>query len=416
MAGRIDPGRAGAVRGVLAAGMLAAGAVATGALTARTAVRMSAPRRARPTAVRSVDLAGGTIRFAPTPEALLPGRYSFWFADGRGHARIGEIIERDSSAVRRELIGVDMGDLARAADGRFNGWMHLTPDAFGVPYRSEKVQTTQGAVPAWVIPAGDGTRWAVLVHGRSSVRQEALRAVPAFREAGCTVLLPAYRGDGEAPEGDGTRYAIADAEWVDVESAILFALDEGATEVVLVGWSSGASIVLATAERSRVRSVIGGVVLDSPVLDGARALLARGDGMPEPVKQGALSLLSSRWGGLLGAGELDLDPAARADPAVLDVPVLVLQSEDDGVAPPEVALGFAAARPDLVHLVLFSGARHTRLWNLDPSRWDRAVTSWLTGDEAALQEVTDGGGATSHRDGRSRRAASRRGGPRNPAP
>jgi alpha-beta hydrolase superfamily lysophospholipase len=423
MASRVDP-----ARGAVAAGVVAAGALVTGALTARTARRMASPRPQRATPVRAVDLASGTIRFGPTPDSLLPGRYSFWFAEGRGHARIGPIIGSDGDGVLRELLGVDAGDLTQAREGRFNGWMWLTPEPFGVPYRSERVQTTQGAVPAWLVPAPDrpreqgpdtasrrpGTgergpdRWAILVHGRASVRQEALRAVPAFLAAGWSVLLPAYRGDGEAPEGDVTRYAVTDGEWVDIESAILHALDEGATEVVLVGWSSGASIVLATAHRSKVREVIRGVVLDSPVLDGAQALLARGAGMPEPVRRGALSLLTSPWGRLVGSDALDVDPAVSADPAELDVPVLVLQSEDDGVAPPEVARRFAEARPDLVRLVPFSGARHTRLWNLDPARWEGAVTAWLADDERALAAISDPASASARRGDPSRPAAARR--------
>jgi alpha-beta hydrolase superfamily lysophospholipase len=410
MAGRVDP-----VRGALAAGALAAGALVTGALTARTARRMASPRQQRATAVRAVDLAAGTIRFAATPDALLPGRYSFWFAEGRGHARIGAILGDDHDGVLRELLGVDTGDLLAAREGRFNGWMYLSPEAFGVPFRSERVQTTQGAVPGWIVPAGDGTRWAVLVHGRSSVRQEALRAVPALLAAGVTVLLPAYRGDGEAPDGDATRYAVTDAEWVDVESAILHALDGGATEVVLVGWSSGASIVLATAHRSRVREVIAGIVLDSPVLDGAQALLARGEGMPEPMRRGALSLLTGRWGRLVGADALDVRTGEPVDPAELDVPVLILQSEDDGVAPPEVAHRFADARPDLVRLVPFTGARHTRLWNLDPERWEGAVTAWLAGDRPALERLSLGEPASVRTADPSRRAAARRGSRPRPA-
>lgn len=410
MAGRVDP-----LRGALAAAVVASGALLTGALTARTARRMTSPRPQRATPVRAVDAAAGTIRFAATPEALLPGRYSFWFADGRGHARVGAVLGREGDTVTRELLGVDSGDLDQTREGRFNGWMYLSPEAFGVPFRSERMQTTQGAVPAWVVPAGDGTRWAVLVHGRSSVRQETLRAVPAFLAAGRTVLVPAYRGDGEAPAGDDARYAVTDAEWVDVESAILHALDEGATEVVLAGWSSGASIVLATAQRSRVREVIRGVVLDSPVLDGAQALLARGEGVPDPVRRGAVSLLSSRWGGLLGAHSLDVHPADIADPAELEVPVLVLQSEDDGVAPPAVAHRFAAARPDLVRLVPFAGARHTRLWNLDPERWEGAVAAWLADDRAALDRISAGEAATSRTAGPSRRGSARRGSRPRPA-
>lgn len=410
MASRVDP-----TRGVLAAGVVAAGALVTGALTARTARRMASPRPQRATPVRAVDLASGTIRFGATPESLLPGRYSFWFAEGRGHARVGAIIGHDADGVLRELLGVDTGDLTEAREGRFNGWMWLSPEAFGVPFRSERVQTTQGAVPAWVVPAGDRTRWAVLVHGRSSVRQEALRAVPALVAAGWSVLLPAYRGDGEAPDGDRSRYAVTDAEWVDVESAILHALDEGATEVVLAGWSSGASIVLATAHRSQVQDVIRGVVLDSPVLDGAQALLARSEGLPEPVRRGALSLLTGRWGGLVGARGLDVHPGESADPADLAVPVLVLQSEDDGVAPPEVAHRFAEARPDLVRLVPFVGARHTRLWNLDPERWEGAVTAWLARDEVALDRLSAREPASARTADPSRRAAARRGSRARPA-
>lgn len=395
-------------RGALAAGVLAAGAVVGGAVTARTARRMAAPRTARPTAVLGVDEAAGEIRFAATPESLLPGCYSFWFAGGRGHARVGRIVGRDGAAVVRELLGVDTGDVAAAEDGRFNGWMHLTPDPLGLPWSSERVQTTQGAVPAWVVPGGDGSRWAVLVHGRSSVRQEALRAVPAFHRAGWSVLLPAYRGDGEAPDGEQQRYAVADAEWVDVESAVLHALDAGATEVVLAAWSSGASIALATAQRSRLRDVLTGVVLDSPVLDAAEALLTRGAGVPSPVRHGALSLLGSRWGGLVGADRLDLDPAGRADPGALQVPVLVLHSEDDGVASIDAARAFAAARPDLVRLVAFTGARHTRLWNLDAERWEAAVGAWLDGDAAALDRLSGRAVASGRRAGRSRRAAAPR--------
>ncbi len=410
MAGRADPLR------MLAAGALAAGAVAGGAITARTARRMAAPKPPRPTPVRSVDPGGRTIVFGATPDALLTGRYSFWFAEGRGHARVGAVLDHHGDAVVRELLGVDTGDIGAAREGRFNGWMYLTPDAFGLPYRSERVQTTQGAVPSWILPGGDGTRWAVLVHGRSSVRQEALRAVPPLHAAGWSVLLPAYRGDGEAPQGDGSsRYAVPDGEWVDIESAILHALDEGATEVVLVGWSSGASIVLTTAHRSRVRSVITGIVLDSPVLDGTSSLLARGDGMPTPVKHGALSLLRSRVGGLLGGDDLDVDPGMTADPAELDVRALVLQSEDDGVAPTEVTHAFAEARPDLVRLVPFVGARHTRLWNLDSARWEGALTSWLAHDEAALDRLTGEAASTVRRAGPSRRAAGRRAAPPSPA-
>ncbi|MFD1722900.1 alpha/beta hydrolase [Amnibacterium endophyticum] len=353
------------VRGVLAAVALGAGAAAGGVLALRRGDRRR--RGGASTAVRRVDLERGEIRLAPTPDALAPGRYSIWFAGGSGHARVGEVLRREGRAVVRRLLGVDLGDLGAAEEVRFNGWMHLGPATLDLPWRTERVRTAQGSVPAWTVPGGEGRRWAVLVHGRSSTRQEALRAVPVLHAAGLTALLPAYRGDGEAPDGARARYALEDAEWVDVESAVAHALEHGAREVVLVAFSSGASIALATAHRSGLRSVVRGVVLDSPLL--------------------------GRWD----------------DPAEPDAPVLILHGEDDGVAPIAASRAFAAARADRVVLVPFDGGRHTRLWNRDPDRWDGALAAWLGGDAAALARLSRPGTASGRTADRSRRAAGRRG-------
>ncbi|MCU1507048.1 MAG: alpha/beta fold hydrolase, partial [Microbacteriaceae bacterium] len=35
------------------------------------------------------------------------------------------------------------------------------------------------------------------------------------------------------------------------------------------------------------------------------------------------------------------------------------------------------ARPDIVTLEAFTVARHTKLWNYDPDRWNRAIDGWL---------------------------------------
>jgi uncharacterized protein len=388
----------GVIGGAVAAGsVLVAGAVFAGAMTTGVARRMvgTGRRRTAVTAVLGVDPAAGRIRFAPTDDAALPGVYSFWFDEGRGHARVGRILDRTGTAVTRELLGVDAGDITTATEGRFNGWVYLTPEQLGVPWEDVRIQTTLGVVPAWEVPADgfDSPRWAVLVHGRRTVRQEVLRAVPVFREAGWSTLLVSYRDDGEAPSSTSPKYGLEDAEWLDVESAVLHALDQGAREVVLVGFSMGGAIVLQTAMRSRLQAVISGVVLDSPVLDFAEALLHQGDAtrLPAPVRRGALSLVGSRLGPLLTGQDEPFDTRGAevvARVADLDVPVLVLHSEDDGIAPIAVSRRLAAERPDVVRLVPFTTARHTKLWNHDRERWEGAVRAWLTNDEAALAALS----------------------------
>jgi pimeloyl-ACP methyl ester carboxylesterase len=138
--------------------------------------------------------------------------------------------------------------------------------------------------------------------------------------------------------------------------------------------------------------VVTGIVLESPVLSWAEALLHQGDALdlPGPVKRGALTLVSSRWGARLTGHDEPIDVrslelVARVED--LAVPVLVLHSEDDGFAPIESSRRLARERPDLVQLVPFSIARHTKLWNHDPERWEGAIAAWLRGDEEGLRAL-----------------------------
>jgi pimeloyl-ACP methyl ester carboxylesterase len=228
----------------------------------------------------------------------------------------------------------------------------------------------------------------VLVHSRGSVRQEVLRAVPAIRRAGWHSLVISYRDDGEGPGSDEAPVSLGDPDWLDVESAVLAALDRGATEVVLLGWSLGSSLVLETAQKSRLAEVLSGLVLDSPVMAWSDVVLHRTDvTAPEAVRRGVISLASTRLGARLAPrqGPLDaggFDVAAAADE--LRLPMLILHSDDDGFAPVDASRRLARERPDLVRLVPFTVARHGRLWNYDPGRWEGAVSAWLAGDAAAL--------------------------------
>ncbi len=338
------------------------------------------------TEVLGVDVESGTVTFSRSADAVVPGRYSFWFSGAKGHARVGAILGETATSVTRKLLAVDFGDLAQAERGRFNGWFYRNPEEVGPAAEDVVIDTELGPAPAWLVrarPKDEASgRWAILVHGRAVMRAEAIRGIPVFRAAGYASLLISYRNDFEAPASQDGRYALGDTEWRDVDAAIEFALSNGARTVVLMGWSMGGATVLQTVTRSARADVVQGLVLDSPVVDWVTALdyQGRAMGLRGPLRRLVYAMLGGAWGrpftGQHTPVELArLDFVRRA--GELTVPILILHSDDDGYIPSTASRALAAARPDLVTLEVFDTARHTKLWNYDPERWDSAIAAWL---------------------------------------
>lgn len=377
------PGRIVGVSAIVIAGLAATVALGSSVIAVVFARTVITPPTRREEDLRILGYDGASVTLTPTTDALTPGRYSLWFAGDTGHARLGEIVARDAVSVTRRVLSVDFGDLAIARRARLSGWFYLGPGDLGYPFEDVAVPTELGPAPAWVIPADGGSdRWVIGVHGRAVTRREAVRAVPVFREAGYTSLLVSYRNDGDAPGSTDRRYALGDTEWRDVDAAIRFAIDHGAREIVLMGWSMGGATVLQAATRSPSAAVVRGVVLESPVVDWVTALHFQGVAyrLPRVIRVGILGLLSRRSARILtGLGApIDLarlDWVARA--AELDLPVLLLHSDDDGYIPSTASRALAEARPDIVTFESFSVARHTRLWNYDADRWNAAISRWL---------------------------------------
>ena len=392
-------------RGAVAGAAVALAATAAGsALAAHFARRVVTPSRSRPddATVLAVHGPAGSptaVVLRESPEALAPGRYGLWLAGGAGHARLGPVLERDGgtgrgsgpATVTREVVGVDAGELV-PGPARWDG-AYFAGDpssALGLAHADVLVRSDVGDLPTWEVPpppAGGGGApasdvWAVLVHGRGATRAECLRALPVLHRLGVGAVVPAYRNDAEAPPSRRGRYGLGGTEWRDVEAAVLHALARGAREVVLVGWSMGAATVLQLLARSWTADRVRAVVLDGPVLDWRHVLdhQARLNRLPAPIGRYGLAMLSSPVArAVVGVEDpVDLgrmDWVARA--AELHVPLLVLHSDDDEYVPVEPTRWLAAARPDVVRHVEFTGAGHCREWNVDPDRWEREVARFL---------------------------------------
>jgi pimeloyl-ACP methyl ester carboxylesterase len=365
-----------------------AGAIALATLTVVVARKVVTPSKKRVEDIRILGFRDGAVTLSATLDSLLPGTYSLWFSEGSGHAKIGRILEIGPTWVRREVLAIDYGELGEAARGYVAGWVYLGPDELELPFEDVVVDAPSGPAPAWLIPApssdrGSGGRWLIGVHGRGVRRQECLRAVDVASRCGYTSLLVSYRNDGDAQPSNDGRYGLGDTEWPDIEAAIDFAVEHGATEIVLMGWSMGGAISLQIATRSSRAALVKGLILESPVINWTETLHFQADALhiPYPVRTAATNLLSAGWGApLVGIDEPialnRLDFVARAND--LDLPILLLHSVDDGYVPAGSSRALAEARPDIVTYEEFTVARHTKLWNYDPERWNAAIGAWLS--------------------------------------
>lgn len=383
--------------GVAATALSAAATVCTATYFAR---KVLIPDRLKPDDTQILGIKDGSVILGLTPETGQPGRYGLWFDDGRGHARVGQVLEvdEDSARVRRVLEGVDVGELS-VGPARWNQYYFAghPRDSLGLPSQDVDIAAEIGVLQAWKVPAsGDAPasgeapagagrkhRWAILVHGRGAPREECLRAVPVLHDLGFTALIPLYRNDIGAPPSSDGRYSLGLSEWRDLEAALLYAVEAGAREIVLFGWSMGGAIILQMLDRSWLSDRVTAVVLDAPVIDWGDVLRHHGGLHKIPGPIGSLSryLIGRRSARRLVGVHEPIDVALtnwehRADE--LKHRTLLIHSLDDEFVPAGPSISLAAKRPDLVRFEPWHEARHTKEWNVDPERWDAVVTSFLS--------------------------------------
>lgn len=382
----------GAAAGVATAALSGAGSVGAATYFAR---RVLTPDRLKPDDVQILAVADDSVTLGLTVETRQPGRYGLWFDGGEGHARVGAVqgLDRASGSVRRVLEGVDAGDL-HVGPARWNQYYFTgsPQDALGLSSYDVQIDSELGMLAAWEVPAGapdasdisPSHRWAILVHGRGAPREECTRAVPVLHDLGFSVLIPTYRNDIDAPSSSDGRYSLGLSEWRDIEAAMLYAVEAGAHEVVLFGWSMGGAIVLQTLDRSWLSDRVTAVVLDAPVIDWADVLRHHGvlHKIPGPIGSLSRSLIGRRWARRLVGVHEPIDVALtnwehRSDE--LKHRTLLIHSLDDEFVPAGPSISLAAKRPDLIRFEPWGLARHTKEWNVDPDRWEAVVRDFLAG-------------------------------------
>lgn len=268
--------------------------------------------------------------------------------------RVGDVVELDRSAFPHDpevALGTTVRDVTYGSPG----------------------------LPAWFAP-GDGTTWAVLVHGKGADRAEMLRMMRSTVGQGLPSLAITYRNDMGAPADESGRYEFGRTEWADLDAAVRYAREEGADQVVLVGASMGGAIIASYLQHVP-DAPVSALVLDSPMLDlsatvshGAshRALPLIGH-VPESLTWTAKRFATLRY---------DLDWSEYeylTDTSWLDAPTLLIHGADDETVPLALSQQLADEQPDQVELVVVPDAGHVASWNADPEAYDARLTDFIEG-------------------------------------
>jgi pimeloyl-ACP methyl ester carboxylesterase len=286
---------------------------------------------------------------------------------------VGAILRIDDEQVMREFSVIqgapEIGELARLDSFAFP---EDPQEAHGIGFREVTITSELGGFPAWFVE-GSGKAWVLFVHGRGASRREALRMLPTVADLGFPSLAITYRNDVEAPASPDGFYRFGKTEWEDLEAAADYALQHGAKELVLVGYSMGGGIVTNFLYESPLAERVRAVILDAPLLDFGAAVDwgVRNVVVPGIVITTGKIIAESRF-------DLDFDELnylKRADE--LTVPILLFHGDDDPTAPVTTSDALAEARPDIVTYVRVADAGHVRSWNAGPAAYEALVRDFL---------------------------------------
>ena len=313
-----------------------------------------------------------TLRF-PTEEDLHKEPGTMGLEWPGGYARVGETIQVNGSEAIREYTRLEgnlaVGDLVRLDKHAYPG---DPMRAHGIPFEEIEFASPLGELAAWRINGSDDT-WVIFVHGKGASGGEALRMVPVVDRAGLPSLVITYRNDVGAPADPSGYYRFGVTEWQDLEAAAQYALDRGATDLVVVGYSMGGGIVVNFLYQSPLADRVVGVILDSPMLDlGATLdLAAQNRNLPAFLTTVAKTISGFRFGIDWEA----LNYLRRVDE--ISVPVLLFHGGADDTVPVSTSEKLAESRPDLVTYLLFEDASHVGSWNVDPATYEAAVREFI---------------------------------------
>jgi alpha-beta hydrolase superfamily lysophospholipase len=274
---------------------------------------------------------------------------------------------------------VNYGAVPVATKGAWlSGWMGERLEHFGnLPYETVQLPNKTLAIRT----RSSSTKWVIHVHGRKTLIGETLRNFSLFDSLGFSQLSFSHETDPK-PLGLGKHQStFGFQEWKQLEEAVVYAKSNGAEKILVFGWSLGGMIVGQFLNNSKFKDAIVGAIFDSPMFDVRNTLRfqARLSGYDEQFADEVCEAIKTSKGlRLLGYPKLEVDTFSLGRSALEKTfSSLVMYSRDDGYIAYEDAERFAHINKS-VTLVEFTGARHCRLSNSDPAKYEETIRTFVS--------------------------------------
>ena len=184
--------------------------------------------------VEVLKIGDGTITLRGEDDELAGRDGTFGLAWNGGYGVIGPISAANGIGSVTRAFDVVSGDAPAIGAHVFVDRRVYPGDplqGLGIAFEDVTYSGELGDYPAWYIP-GESSTWFIFVHGNGMTRRDGLRMLPAIVEAGLPVLVPTYRNDEGAPANEANRLTYGMEEWRDLESAVDYAIANGAESVV----------------------------------------------------------------------------------------------------------------------------------------------------------------------------------------
>lgn len=337
------------------------------------------PKPEEPPEVRVREIGHHEIALeSPVPRQDIghPGTLALVWEGGR--ATVGDVVSAGDGLIwRKYKPGVNgpppvcHGRLLECPPVVLDAWMYAPdPGDAGLEFTETTYDGPLGRMGAWAVPAGDGSRWAVLVHGWTADRREMIRMAKALHRSGVSSLIVDYRNDEGNPTDPTGRYRFGLSEWEDIEAAIAHTISLGADDVLLAGASTGGAIAMSVLERSSLVDSVKGLILDAPnlILVETVRWSTSDRKVPTLMFEFGLWLTDLRW-------KVDWEATnyvQRAD-ETLTVPTLVFHGTSDQTVPISVSRQLEARNRRNVRLVEVPAAGHVMSWNADPDMYESEI-------------------------------------------